>query len=75
MPKKIIDARADITGKITHIKCEGNKNFIPIKIAIRMTKNGAFSNIHVVKNKNGTTYLRSNPDHSKNNNLDEMAKK
>ena len=74
MSKQVIDARADAAGNITHIKSEGNKNFTPINIAIKMAQKGAFSNIHVVTTKNGSTYLRSNPDHLTKNNLDEMAK-
>jgi len=38
--KKIVGAKADKKGTITHVKIEGNQNFTPIKKAIELTERG-----------------------------------
>jgi hypothetical protein len=73
MGKKIIDARSDEKGNITHVKFEGNLNFTSIIQAIGMADKGLLDNAHAVHPKGKRPYLRSNPDGKSNNNLDDMA--
>ena len=72
-PRKVIDARADSDGNITHVKIEGNVNFTPKEVAMRMADNGELSNAHSVRPKSATDHLRTNPDSTRSNNLDDMA--
>lgn len=37
-PRKIVDAKADSDGNITHVKIVGNQRFTPVKTAIKMAK-------------------------------------
>ncbi len=71
--KKIIDARADSEGDITHVKFSGNKNFTSITTAIPMADRGDIENAHVVRAVDKKVHLRTNPDKTKRNNLDDMA--
>ncbi len=71
--RKIIDAKADNKGNITHVKLDGNTNFIPVDVAIPMADRGDIENAHVVHASDKKTHLRTNPDSRKNNNLDDMA--
>jgi len=73
MSKKIISTKKGKDGNIESVKFEGNSTYTKTETAIRMADNGNVSNAHVVHEKNGTSYLRSNPDNKKGNNLDEMA--
>lgn len=73
MGKKVIDARADSEGNIKEVRLQGNSGFTPIETAIRMADKGKLENAHAVHPKKNESYLRSNPDSSKGNNLDEMA--
>ncbi|WP_318479798.1 DUF3892 domain-containing protein [Photobacterium leiognathi] len=75
MNKKIIDAKQDSKGNITKVLFEGNSNFTPLNTAIRMAEHGQIENAHAVHPKDKKTYLRTNPDKIKGNNLDEMAAK
>lgn len=72
-PRKVIDARADSEGVITHVKLEGNTNFTPIKKAIDLADRGEISNAHAVRRSNAKPHLRTNPDGKRSNNLDDMA--
>lgn len=71
--KRIIDARADDKGNITAVRFRGNKTFTPLDAAIRMAEQDRISNAHAVRPKGRSPYLRTNPDSSKGNNLDDMA--
>lgn len=71
--KKIVDARQDSEGKITHVLFEGNQNFTPTKKAVKMADKGKIENAHSVHPKKGEAYLRTNPDKKTSNNLDSMA--
>jgi hypothetical protein len=70
--RKIVDAKADPKGNITHVKIKGNQTFTPLKTAIRMTKQGEIDAV-VVKPKNAKEHLRTRPDSKTQNNLDDMA--
>ncbi len=73
MEKKIIDARADSEGDITSVRFRGNAGFTPIRQAIRMADRGEVESAHAVLPRCENSYLRSNPDSKKGNDLDEMA--
>lgn len=75
MKRKVIDARQDKKGNITQVKIQGNQNFTSVETAIEMAKRGELDNAHTVAKKDGSDYLRTNPDGKTGNNLDEMAKK
>lgn len=72
-PKKIIDAKADKDGDITHVKFKGNSNFTTAETAIQMAKRGEIQGAHVVNREGAKEHLRTNPDNKKSNNLDDMA--
>ena len=74
MKRKVIDAREDEKGNITQVKIQGNQNFTPVETAIDMAKRGELANAHAVTKRNGSEYLRTNPDGKIGDNLDEMAK-
>ena len=71
--KKIIDARGDEDGDITHVKFQGNSSFTPVKTAIPMAKRGEIEDVHVSKTGAGKEYLRTNPNSSEQDNLDAMV--
>ena len=75
MPKrKVVDARADDDGDITHVRFQGNQRFTPVSQAMAMADRGEIENAHTVHNRDGSPrYLRTNPDGKKGNNLDDMA--
>jgi hypothetical protein len=73
MARKIVDARADSEGDITHVRLEGNSRFTSVERAIPMADRGDISNAHVVRRSNAKTHLRTNADGRKSNNLDDMA--
>jgi len=73
MTRKIIDARSGKDGDITHVKLQGNSRFTSVKKAMDMADRGELENAHTVRGPNAKTYLRSNPDKWKSNNLDDMA--
>ncbi|WP_321389424.1 DUF3892 domain-containing protein [Emcibacter sp.] len=75
MPKKrkIVNARADSDGDITHVLFEGNQRFTPVEQAIPIAERGEIENTHVVRPSNAKTHLRTNPDGRTSNNLDDMA--
>jgi 4-hydroxy-L-threonine phosphate dehydrogenase PdxA len=70
--KKIVDAKANQKGNITHVKLEGNQRFTPLETAIKLTKKGKVDAV-VVKPSNAKEYLRTRPDGQFSNNLDDMA--
>ncbi len=71
--RKIIAARGDEDGDITHVLLEGNSRFTPVETAIPMADRGEIENTHVVRRHNAKTYLRTNPDGRHNNNLDHLV--
>ncbi len=71
--RRIIDARNDEHGNISQVLVEGNQNYIPASRAITMAERGELQNTHVVHRQDGEEHLRTNPDRSTRNNLDEMA--
>ncbi len=72
--KKVVDAKSNQEGDITHVKIEGNQGWTPLETAIKMADQGELGNVHSVEKPGGGKYLRSNPDSQSTNNLDEMAK-
>ena len=72
--RKIVDARADADGDITHVKFAGNQRFTSVETAIPMAERGEIEKTHVVRPTDGRkVHLRTNADGKKNNNLDDMA--
>lgn len=71
--KRIIDAKADSDGDITHVKFQGNQRFTPVERAIPMADRGEIKNTHVVRRPGAKEHLRTNADGRKRNNLDDMA--
>lgn len=71
--RKIVDARADSEGDISHVKFQGNSRFTSVDQAIPMADRGEIENAHVVRARDKKTHLRTNPDKKKSNNLDDMA--
>lgn len=70
--KKIIDALTDSRGNITAVKIEGNRTFTPLETAIRMTLAGKLDLV-VVTSEVAKQHLRTKPDRTTENNLDEMG--
>lgn len=73
LSKKVVDARADKKGNISHVLLSGNATFTPVERAVRMADQGRIHNAHAVHPKSGPAYLRTNPDGRERNNLDHMA--
>ena len=71
--KTIVEARADSEGDITHVKFDGNTNFISVDRVIPIADRGDIENAHVVRAIDKKVHLRTNPDSKKGNNLDTMA--
>ena len=71
--RKVVDARADSEGDITHVRIEGNSKFTSVEKAMEMADRGELANAHTVRRRNAKPHLRTNPDGRKANNLDEMA--
>ena len=73
-PRKVVDARADSEGDITHVRIEGNAKFTSVETAMNMADRGELSNAHSVRgNPNAKDHLRTNPDGIHGNNLDHLA--
>lgn len=73
MTRKVVDARADSKGNITHVRIEGNQNMTPLETAMRMADRGELANVHSVRREGAKPHLRTNPDRKGNNNLDYWA--
>ena len=71
--KRIVDARSDNNGVITHVRFQGNQRFTSVERAIPIAERGAIEDVHVVHSVNARTHLRTDPDGRRMNNLDEMA--
>ncbi len=72
--RKVVDARSDREGDITHVKLDGNSRFTPVETAMRLADQGKISNAHTVRRENAKPHLRTNPDGRARNNLDYMAR-
>lgn len=72
-PRKVVGARADAEGDITHVRLEGNQRFTSVEKAMEMADRGDISNAHSVHRRNAKPHLRTNPDGKLSNNLDDMA--
>lgn len=66
--RKVVDAKSDKNGTITHIKLEGNKHFTSKEKIIEMAKKDKVDLVLVNDN-----HVRTRPDKRKGNNLNEMA--
>ena len=72
--RRIVDARADADGDITHVKFADNQRFTSVERAMPMADRGEIENTHVVRPADGRKdHLRTNADGRKRNNLDDMA--
>ena len=71
--RKIVDARQDGTGNISHVRFEDNERFTSVEKAIKFADRGEIENAHTVRRSNARTHLRTNPDGSNQNNLDTWA--
>ena len=72
-PRKIVDARNDAEGDITHVLFRGNRLFTPVEQVIPMADRGEIENAHVVRRRNAKPHLKTNPNGRRANNLDHMA--
>ncbi|QEK11739.1 DUF3892 domain-containing protein [Crassaminicella thermophila] len=68
---KIIKVKKNAHGEITDVMME-NGNVYSIDDAIMMAKDNLIENVNVGRSKNGREYLRSNPNGTKNDNLDNL---
>ena len=71
--RRIVDARADSEGDITHVRFAGNTTYTPVGTAMRLADQGKVANAHTVRRENAKPHLRTNPDGRERNNLDYMA--
>lgn len=67
----IIKIRKNSEGDITDVMLE-NGNVYSIKEAITMARDGMIEGVNVSRAKNGREYLRSNPNGSEGDNLDNL---
>ena len=75
MGKRVVDAKENKKANIVAVRLEGNNTFTDIETAKKMADRGEIENAHTVHRRDGSSYLRTNPDDKKGNNLEEMAKK
>lgn len=68
---KIIKVKKNSQGDITDVMTD-NGNVYAINDAIMMARDGVIEGVNVGRAKNGREYLRSNPNGSENDNLDNM---
>jgi len=71
--KRVVDAKADSEGDITHVRIDGNKTWTSVKTAMNMADAGKLENAHSVRARDKKPHLRTNPDRTKGNNLDTWA--
>ena len=71
--RKIVDARADGDGDITHVLLEGNQKFTSVETAMGMADRGEIANAHTVRRRNAKPHLRTNPNGRARDNLDYLA--
>lgn len=68
---KVVGVKKNGKGDITDVKL-GDGNIYPVNEAIQMVKSNLIEGLNVSTSKNGIEYLRSDPDRSTDNNLDNM---
>ena len=68
---RIIKVKKNSDGEITDVMME-NGNVYSINDAIMMAKDNLIENVNVGHSKNGGEYLRSNPNGTANDNLDNL---
>lgn len=68
---RIAKVKKDGNGDITNVMLQDGSVY-PLDEAIRLTAKGSIEGVNVGRSKNGTEYLRSNPDGDVSNNLDQL---
>lgn len=68
---KIVKVKKNTDGDITDVMLTDG-NIYPIEDAIMMAKDGKIEGINVGRGKNGREHLRSNPNDSQKDNLDQL---
>lgn len=68
---KIAKVKKNSEGDITDVMMD-NGNVYSIDEAIMMAKDDIIAGVNVVKSRNGREYLRSNPNDSEGDNLDNL---
>ena len=68
---RIVKVRKNRDGDITDVMLQ-NGNVYSINEAITMARDGLLSGVNAVHGKNGREYLRSNPNDTEGDNLDNM---
>ncbi|RHW37303.1 DUF3892 domain-containing protein [Neobacillus notoginsengisoli] len=58
------------TGLNTRYQDVSTKKELTLNQAVKAVKQGKYPGIHVVERKDGTIFIRSNPDGKENNNLE-----
>ncbi|MBD2088296.1 DUF3892 domain-containing protein [Microcoleus sp. FACHB-1515] len=71
--RRVVDARQNKDGNISHVLLDGNQHYTPIEKAVEMADQGKLENAHAVHPNGRDPYLRTNPDSQSSNNLDSMA--
>lgn len=71
--KKIVKIRTDNNGKIEEVMFE-DKNVVSVSEAITMAYNGEIDDVSVGKAKDGTEFIRSNPNNCEDDNLKSLPR-
>lgn len=71
--RKVVGARADSDGDISHVLLDGNQRYTPVSQAIPMADRGEIEDVHVVRPRDKKPHLRTNPNSTTCDNLDDMA--
>ncbi len=70
--RRIVSVREDERGRNIAFRFQGNAQYTPLRTAVKLAEQGLIENAHVVR-AGRKRYLRSNPDHTRDNNLNDMA--
>jgi hypothetical protein len=68
---KITQVRKNDDGDITEIMLNDGSIY-PLEQAINLARDNKLEGVNVGQSRNGTPFLRSNPDNDPNNNLDQL---
>ena len=71
--KRVVGAKKNKKGNIVAVRLEGNSTFTDVETAKKMADRREITNAHTAHRRDGSSYLRTNPDDKKGNNLDDMA--
>ncbi|CAN7504479.1 DUF3892 domain-containing protein [Pararhizobium sp. LjRoot238] len=71
--RKVTGVRQDKDGDITHVLLDGNIRVTPLKNAVEMAERGELKDVHAVAGEK-KKYLRSDPNGSAGDNLDNLRK-